>query len=131
MRPHTPPQAGAFADLDLGAELAALQREPEWTSGGHNAKTLVKYATLRVVLIALRSGARIPGHETGGRLTIHTVSGHVRVRAADRLFDLPAGRLLALDRSIRHDVEALAVSAFVLTIAWPDGSTDPHPSDAA
>ena len=36
--------------------------------------------------------------------------------------DLPAGRLLALDRNIKHDVEAAVDSAFLLTIAWQEGS---------
>jgi quercetin dioxygenase-like cupin family protein len=131
MRPHTPPQAGEYAELDLAADVAALQREPAWSDTGHNARTLIKYATLRVVLIAIRQGGRIPGHDTEGRITIHTVSGRVRVRAAGRVFDLAAGRLLALDRSVRHELEALADSAVLLTIAWPEGSTEPHHGSAA
>ena len=130
MRPHTLPQSGQFAELDLAAELATLQREPAWAAQGHTAKTLIKYPSLRVVLIALREGARIPDHETEGRVAIHIASGHVRVHAAGRLFDLPAGRLLALDRSVRHDVEALADSAVVLTIAWPEGGAAPEPRSA-
>ena len=130
VRPHSLPLSGDFAELDLAGELAEMQREPAWSSTGHNAKTLVKYPSLRVVLIALRSGGRIPGHETDGRITIQTVSGHLRVHAAERLFDLPTGRLLALDQHVRHELEALADSAFVLTIAWPEGSTRPHVSGA-
>jgi hypothetical protein len=41
------------------------------------------------------------------------------MRALGRTFDLPAGSLLALDRGLPHDVEALEDSAFLLTIAWP------------
>jgi len=37
----------------------------------------------------------------------------------DHLVDLTPGQLLALDRSIKHDVEAREDSAFLLTIAWP------------
>ena len=37
------------------------------------------------------------------------------------LVDLPAGNLLALDRGVLHDVEALDDSAFVLTIASSEG----------
>jgi quercetin dioxygenase-like cupin family protein len=130
MRPHVQPLSGEFAELDLAAELAALHREPGWTSNGHNAKTLVKYPSLRVVLITLRERGRIPGHETDGRITIQTVSGHLRVHAAERVFDLPTGRLLALDRTVRHELEALADSAFVLTIAWPDAPAPPEAADA-
>jgi len=48
-----------------------------------------------------------------------TVAGHIQVRAQGRTFDLPTGRLLALDQRLLHEVEALEESAFLLTIAWP------------
>jgi mannose-6-phosphate isomerase-like protein (cupin superfamily) len=38
----------------------------------------------------------------------------------DKVFDLPAGQLLALDRAVPHDVTALEDSALLLTIAWPE-----------
>jgi hypothetical protein len=36
-----------------------------------------------------------------------------------RDIDLPAGHVLALDRAVPHDVQAVEDSAFLLTIAWP------------
>ena len=68
--------------------------------------------------MALRARARVPGHQTKGRISIHTVVGHILVRADGRTFDLPGGALLALDRSVPHEVEAVEDSAFLLTIAW-------------
>ena len=119
---HRRPDAGEMAapllEFDLAGELEQLRREPEWSSG-QNAKTLVKHDDLRVVLIALRAGARIPDHRTDGRISIHTVRGLVRVRAQDQVRDLPVGTLLALDQALAHDVEALEDSAILLTIAWP------------
>ena len=41
------------------------------------------------------------------------------VKYDDFRVDLHASSLLALDQGIPHDVEALAESAFLLTIAWP------------
>lgn len=79
----------------------------------------MKYDDFRVVLTALKAGARLPGHQTEGRISIQTVAGHVQVRAQGRTFDLPTGTLLALDQSVPHDVAALEESAFLLTIAWP------------
>jgi hypothetical protein len=32
--------------------------------------------------------------------------------------DLPAGRLLVVERGRRHEVEAVDESAFLLTLAW-------------
>jgi quercetin dioxygenase-like cupin family protein len=105
--------------FDLGAELDLLQQEREWQSG-HNSKTLVKYDSLRIVLIAMKARTRIPEHQTEGRISIQTIHGHIQVRATGRTFDLATGGLLALDQGLRHDVEALEDSAFLLSIAWPE-----------
>ena len=115
-RPHAQPQAGKYAELNLIRELEQLQREPEWQKG-RNAKTLVKHESLRVVLTALKAHARIPEHQTEGRITIQPFRGHILVRADGRTFDLPVGTVLALDQGLRHDVEAIEDSAFLLTIA--------------
>jgi quercetin dioxygenase-like cupin family protein len=119
-RPHTPPMAAPFLEFDLTRELEALHGEPEWNSG-QNAKTLVKHDDFRIVLTALKARARLPRHQTEGRISIQTVAGHILVRAEGRTFDLPTGTLVALDRGLPHDVEALEESAFLLTIAWPGG----------
>ncbi|MGH9253255.1 MAG: hypothetical protein ACRD3C_01660 [Vicinamibacterales bacterium] len=119
-RPHTPPMAAPFLEFDLTRELEQLHGEPGWNDG-QNAKTLVKYDDFRVVLTALKARARLPEHQTKGRISIQTVAGHILVRAEGRTFDLPAGTLLALDQNLPHDVEALEESAFLITIAWPRG----------
>jgi quercetin dioxygenase-like cupin family protein len=110
--------AAAYLEFDLARELEQLHREPGWSSG-QNAKTLVKYEDFRIVLTALKAHAHLPGHQTEGRISIQTVAGHIQLRAQGRTFDLPTGRLLALDQGLSHDVEALEESAFLLTIAWP------------
>ncbi len=117
-RPHPQAMAGPYLEFDLVRELKALHGEPAWSSG-QNAKTLVKYDDFRVVLTALQARARLAGHQTDGRISIHTLAGHIQVRAEGRTFDLPAGTLLALDQGLAHDVEALEESAFLLSIAWP------------
>jgi quercetin dioxygenase-like cupin family protein len=117
-RPHPQPMGTPFLEFDLAGELEQLAREHQ-PIGGQNAKTLVKYDDLRIVLIALRANGRIPGHQAEGRISVHTIRGRIRIRAIQRTFDLPAGSLLALDRGLPHDVEALEDSALLLTIAWP------------
>ena len=116
--------AASYIELDIARELEQLRREPGWQSG-HKARTLVKYDGLRVVLIALQARSRIPEHHTEGQISIHTISGRIRVHAQERSFDLSSGGLLALDRGLAHDVEALEESAFLLTIAWPRGKDTP------
>ena len=117
-RPHPQSLAAPYLEFDLAREVEQLHGEPEWGMG-QNAKTLVKYDDFRIVLTGLRAGGRIPSHQTEGRISIHTVRGHIQIRAGGRTFDLPADRVLTLDRGLPHDVEALEDSAFLLTIAWP------------
>lgn len=117
-RPHAPPMASPFLEFDLSAEIDRLHRETTWSTG-QNARTLVKYDDFRVVLMVLKASARIPAHKANGRISVHVLSGHVRLNASGRTFDLLPGSLLALDTGASHDLEALQESAVLLTIAWP------------
>ena len=117
-RPHTPPLASPFLEFDLAAEVARLHDELTWKTG-RNARTLMKYDDLRVVVTTLQAGMRIPEHKTEGRISVHMLSGHIRLNASGRTFDLRPGSLVALDQGSSHDIEALEESAFLLTIARP------------
>ena len=117
-RPHSPSMADPFMEFDLEAEVHRLKAETTWSTG-QNARTLVKYDDLRVVLIALQRDARMPEHQTEGRISMHAISGHVQVRASGRTFNLRTGGLLALAPEIRHDLIAIEESTLLLTIAWP------------
>jgi quercetin dioxygenase-like cupin family protein len=117
-RPHPQPMAAPYLEFDIARELEQLQREPGWQSG-QNAKTLVKYDGLRVVLLALQARSRIPEHRTEGQISIQAITGHIRIHAQGRSFELRSGGLLALDRGLSHDVEAIEESALLLTLAWP------------
>lgn len=117
-RPHSAALAGSYLEFDLPAEIHRLRAETTWSTG-HNARTLIKYEDLRVVLIALQENASIPEHKAEGRISVHVLSGHIQLRAAGRTFSLRPGGLVALDRGVPHDVEAMEESAFLLTIAWP------------
>lgn len=123
-RPHAPPMASPFLEFDLGAEVARLRGETTWGTG-RNARTLMKYEDFRVVLTLLQANMRIPEHKTDGRISLHVLSGRIRLSASGRTFDLRPGSLVALDRGSVHDIEALEESAFLLTIAWPGKNASP------
>ena len=112
------PLESPMLSFDLNAEIEQLWREDGWQAG-RDSKTLVKHPDFRVVLTVLKSGARLHEHRAAGRISVHTLAGHIRMHADSKTFELPAGHLLALEREIAHDVEALEDSAFLLTIAWP------------
>lgn len=106
--------------VDLNREIAQLRSEGRWQSG-HTAKTLAKYSDFRVVLIVMKAGGRLEKHRTEGRISVHTLDGRIRFSTAKRSSELATGQMLTLEHGIPHDVEGIADSAFLLTIAWRDG----------
>ena len=111
------PLATPEMQFDLAAEADRLQREDAYARTGRNGITLVKHPDLRVVLTALRAKTRIEGHHTGGRVTVHALSGTLRLRVAGKTIELAPGGLLALDRGVAHDVEAVNDAVFLLTLS--------------
>lgn len=102
-----------ISEVDIHAVLDELQRD---LPRGHTARRVAKHGELRILLLALRRDAVVPEHKADGRVSIHTIRGHVRVRARERAFDLPPGRLITLEPGERHDVEALEDSGVLVTI---------------
>lgn len=106
------------AVFDLATIDAELRREEAYQREGHTARTMVRDDDMRIVLVVMRAGARIAEHRANDTASIHAVSGHVRLRLPDNTAELPAGHLLVLERGVRHDVEAVTESAFLLTLGW-------------
>lgn len=113
------PTGSPVLAFDLSREIERLRQEPGWQAG-RDSKTLVKHPDFRMVLTAIRGGTRIHEHRTGGRISVQTLTGHIQMHVPGRTVDLAAGHVLALDRAVPHDVEALEDSAFLLTIARPE-----------
>ena len=106
--------------FDLASELDQLHRDESWLqTTGRSSKTLVKYPDLRIVLIAMKANTRMHEHTAAGRISVHSLYGHIQLRLPEQVVDLPAGHLLALDQCVPHDVEASEDSAFLLTLSWP------------
>lgn len=110
--------ADPVLEFDLPRMIEKLQSEPPWEATGHNAATIVKYPDLRIVLMALQPNAVIREHRADARISVQVVKGHALLRLPDRVVDLPAGRGVALERGLLHDVEAIEESALLLTLSW-------------
>jgi quercetin dioxygenase-like cupin family protein len=110
-------EAGSFpiARLDVNEEVRQMRASPK--PGGHLGKTLVHNADLRIVLMLLDRGTRIPRHHAKGSLTIQALDGRVIVAILESSFDLGPGQLLAIDRDVSHALVAIEDSALLLTIA--------------
>jgi quercetin dioxygenase-like cupin family protein len=113
------PLGNPMLTFDLNNEIKRLREENFW-QGGRDSKTLVKNEDFRIVLTVLKANALLHEHKVTGRISVHVLSGHIQMHVQDKVFDLPMGHLLALDRAVPHDVKALEDSAFLLTIAWPE-----------
>jgi quercetin dioxygenase-like cupin family protein len=112
--------SGSVLQFNLASELDQLHRDESWLQPtGRSSKTLVKYADLRIVLIAMKANTRMHEHTAAGRISVHSLNGHIRLHLPGQVVDLPAGNVVALDQCVPHDVEATEESAFLLTLSWP------------
>jgi quercetin dioxygenase-like cupin family protein len=109
----------SILQCDLLEEIQSLHKEAAWLQGtGPSSKTLVKHDDLRIVLLAMKKKMCMHEHMTTARISVQTLTGHIRLRLPDRTVELPAGQLLVLDQCVPHDVEAEEDSAFLLTLSW-------------
>lgn len=108
-------------DLDISHEIEQLRQCGKWQNGT-SRKQLIRFRDFHISLTAMKADARIGLHMNSGRISVQTIEGHIRMRAGSQTFELPKGKVLVLDRAVPHDVEALADSAFLLTVAQPDGT---------
>ena len=108
-----------LAHFDLQREIADSEQCKPWPSGIH-ARTLFKRPDFRVVLISMEAAAQIKEHHVDGTSSVQVLKGKIRYSTQGQVYELPTGSLLTLGASIKHQVEAMEESAFLLTISWPD-----------
>ena len=105
--------------FELQAEVERLAGENEWNDGDRNSIVLAKDARQRVLLTALRSGARIGEDDIDGPFTIQVLTGAVVVRRGNRSVELTEGDLATIEPGpAAWAVDALDDSAVLITIAW-------------
>ena len=109
-------------------ELEKLKNADSWQrETGRSSETIVKYPEFRIVLIRMKPGSYMSHHRAEGPISVHAVLGKIKVHLPDdRTEELVPGDLLAIERGLEHDVEALEESAFLLTIAWAEATASDH-----
>jgi quercetin dioxygenase-like cupin family protein len=128
-RPHPGTERSVDAPLltfDLAALLDQVKREDTWANAPRTGITLLKGQRLRVVLVALHAGAEIPSHQTDSPISVQVIEGTLTFRTDAQTLTLRTGQLLTLQAGIRHAVEAVEESAFILTMA----TEAPHPIES-
>lgn len=120
-----------MSDAILGTFILADEIErftPGPSEAGRRAETLVKTDRLRVVLVTMRTGARLHDHTAPGPITIQALRGRFDVTIGDGTSDVSAGSLVAIEANVVHAVQAVEDGAFLLTISWPPQQGDTsHP----
>lgn len=129
--PRLPELADPVLRFDLPKEIEKLHTKESWgREAGRSSETLVKQDNFRVVLISMKAKTRMGEHRAEGRISIQTLQGRICIHLRDQQIELPAGRLLALDCGLHHDVESLEESAFLLTMSLPDKHEAGHSAKA-
>lgn len=120
--------AAVYGAFDLEAEIARFPPDPE-SVARHRAETLVKTATLRVVLVTMLTGGTLQEHIAPAPLTVHVLRGALRLRVGERTAELHAGELLALAPDVSYAIDGIADGAFLMTIAELTHTPDPGGKD--
>ena len=123
-----PELANEVIRKNIQDELEKLKDAESWQrETGRSSETIVKYPEFRIVLIRMKLGGYMSHHRAEGPISVQAVLGKIRVHLPeDRMEELNPGDLLAIERGLEHDVEALEECAFLLTIAWPETTAPDH-----
>jgi quercetin dioxygenase-like cupin family protein len=90
------------------ARDASAGRSAQTIFGGHEHM-------LRQTLVALRATTTLGEHESPGEATLQVLSGRIRLRAGEVVWDGRAGDFIVIPPA-RHDLQALEDAVVLLTV---------------
>jgi quercetin dioxygenase-like cupin family protein len=105
-----------FLLFSLTETFEKIKTEAPWTNGDRNAITLMKSASMRVVLIALKSHANINFHHSGNPSSVQVLQGSANFHSRNNITLLQRGDLLTLHKNVEHTLTANEESVILLTI---------------
>lgn len=114
--------AGESPIFRLAEEVRELRQDLGQASGGRSGKTLAKAGGLRVTLVVLEAGVTLEPEAAAGGASLQVLDGRLRVRTEGDEWELAPGDLVALGHNLREPVRAIERSAFLVTVAWPEGA---------
>ena len=109
--------------FDLDAESERLRTEGG-ERGGHRQITLFRGGGVSVVLFDFEPGGWLKDHAADGYVTVHVLSGELRMTTAGNEYRMPSGSLLVLRPGVRHDVRAELASQMLLTVRLDPAEDD-------
>ncbi len=119
---HDGTTAKSLMQFDLAKEMMHSEQKRPWPMGRY-ARTLLKTPDFRMVLVSMDKGCILKEHHADGSISLQVLKGSIRFTAQGDDHCLQVNSVLTLGPSIKHEVEALEESAFLLTIAWPSNQS--------
>lgn len=110
------PLDAAMVEMDLAAFRRQIKEEESWKTSDRNAITIFKTNGMRIVLVALHTGAEMKTHTTAGIISVQVLEGKITLTTEQQTAVLTEGQMLALHAGIPHSVFASMEAVFLLTL---------------
>lgn len=106
----------AMVSLDLPFFIKEIKKESSWKESDRNAITIFKSDHLRLLLIALHSGAEMVRHTAPGIINLQVMEGEIFFQTDEQSIDLKKGQAVVLHERIPHSLTAKSETVFLLSI---------------
>jgi quercetin dioxygenase-like cupin family protein len=106
----------------LADEIDAVRQDLSRSSGQRSAKTLAKTRGLRLTLVVLEANATMAPEASAGGASLQVLDGRLRVQTDGQVHELGPGQVAILAENLHEPIQAAERSAFLVTVAWPEGA---------
>jgi quercetin dioxygenase-like cupin family protein len=106
----------------LADEIDALRQDLSRASGQRSAKTLSKTRGLRLTLVVLEANAAMAPEAIVGGASLQVLEGRLLVQVDGQVHELGPGQVAVLAENLHEPIQAVERSAFLVTVAWPEGA---------
>ncbi|HWT03966.1 MAG TPA: DUF2249 domain-containing protein [Pyrinomonadaceae bacterium] len=87
-----------------------------------NPVVLANEPDIRLLLLCMRAGQRVPEHSAAGSITVQSVTGRATFYDGEEACEMFAGSLVRLEAGRPHRVEAHTDAALLVTMIKPSGA---------
>ncbi len=112
--------------FNLSSQISEMKQDESWNKHGRSSRTLHKLGAMRLVLNAMKAGTEIKTHHANGPISVHCIEGKLKFNTEVRSVTLQKGEMLTLEELIKHSVEAVEETTFLLTISLSPSAVSEH-----
>ena len=103
--------------VNISFYIDQIKKEPSWKDSDRNAITIFKSDNLRLLLVALHSGAEMVRHTAPGIIHVQVLEGQILFITDQQSVEMSKGQLVVLHERIPHSVKAKSEAVFLLSVA--------------